>query len=106
MCECEEGKCSCSSNCKEQSCECGNGCGCGEEQCSKLDMYFWLAKQAKMELLKEKMKKRLEASDGKRLDRVTELIVGALLEHNKAEADVSKRRQELNEQLEKIFSED
>lgn len=107
MCECEEEKCSCESSSNGQSCGCGNGGGCcSERQYDKLDMFFCLAKDAKMELLKEKMKKKLEASHGKKLDQVAELIVGALIERYKAESDISKRRQELNEKLEKIFSED
>ena len=103
MCECEEGKCNCSNECSEQ---CGNGNGCCDGEYDKLDMFLYMAKGAKMELLKEKMKKRLESSDGKKLDSIAELIVGALLEQYKLESDASKRRQELNEQLEKIFAGD
>lgn len=106
MCECEEGKCSCSNERKEQSCGCESECRCCEGEYSKLDMFLYMAKGAKMELLKEKIKKRLEASHGKKLDKVAELIVEALLEKYKSESDAYKRRQELNEQLDKIFSED
>ena len=105
MCECEEGKCSCSNECNEQ--RCGNGCGCcGEGQYDKMDMFLYMAKSAKMELLKEKMKKRLEASHGKKLDKVADLIVEALLDHYKTEDEASKKRQELSEKLDKIFSEE
>jgi len=105
MCECEEGKCSCSNERKEQ-CGCESECRCCEGEYSKLDMFLYMAKGAKMEILKENMKKRLEASHGKKLDKVADLIVGALLEQYKSESDASKRRQELNAQLDKIFSED
>ena len=101
MCECEEGKCSCN----EQSCGCEQG-GCCEGEYDKLDMFLYMAKGAKMELLKEKMKKRLEASHGKKLDKVADLIVEALLEQHKTEDDISKKKQELSEKLDKIFSED
>ena len=102
MCECEEGKCSCN----EQSCRCESDNGCCEREYSKLDMFLYMAKGAKMELLKEKMKKRLEASHGKKFDRVADLIVDALLEQYKTEDEASKKRQELSEQLDKIFSEE
>ena len=106
MCECEEGKCSCSNECSEQSCGCGNsGECCSEGQYDKVDMFIYMAKGAKMELLKEKMKKRLEATEGKRLDKVADLIVGALLDQYKTEEDISKRKQELSEKLDKIFEE-
>jgi len=104
MCECEEGKCSCSSNCDERGCECGSGCS--EGQYSKLDMFFYLVKEAKMELLKEKMKKRLEASIGKKLDKVADVMAEALLDYYKTEGDASKKRQDLNDKLDKIFEEE
>lgn len=103
MCECEEGKCTCSN---EQSCGCGKSECCGEEQYDKADMFLYMAKGAKMELLKEKMKKRLEAAEGKKLDKVADLIVEALLERYKTDEDISKKRQELSEKLDTIFSED
>src|SRR3989338_3009491 len=106
MCECEEGKCSCSNECSEQSCGCESECRCCEGEYSKLDMFLYMAKGAKIELLKEKMKKRLEAIHGKKLDKVADLIVEALIEQYKTEEDLSKKRQELNEKLDKIFSED
>ncbi|MBI4452281.1 hypothetical protein HY637_02540 [Candidatus Woesearchaeota archaeon] len=59
-----------------------------------------------MELLKEKMKERLEAAAGKNLDKAADLIVEALLEQYKAEGDLSKKKLELSEKLDKIFSED
>ena len=103
MCECEEGKCSCSNECDEQ---CGSGCECCREEYDKLDMFLYMAKGAKMELLKEKMKERLEAASGKKLDKAADLIVEALLEQYKTEGDLSKKKQELGEKLDKIFSED
>ena len=107
MCECEEGKCNCSNECSEQSCGCGNsGECCSEGQYDKVDMFIYMAKGAKMELLKEKMKKRIEASHGKKLDMVADLIVEALLDQYKTEDDASKKRQELSEKLDKIFSEE
>ena len=105
MCECEEGKCTCSNECNEQSCGCGQSECCSEEY-SKLDMFLYMAKGAKMELLKEKMKERLEAAVGKKLDKAADLIVEALLEQYKTEDDLSKKKQELSEKLDKIFSED
>jgi hypothetical protein len=105
MCECEEGKCSCSNECNEQKCGNGGGC-CSEGQYDKLDMFLYMAKGAKMELLKEKMKLKVEAAAGKKLDKVADLIVGSLMERYKAEGEASSRKQELNEKLEKIFEEE
>lgn len=103
MCECEEGKCNCSDECNEKNCGCGSCC---EGEYDKLDMFLYMAKGAKMELLKEKMKKKLETTHGKKLEKVADLIVDALLEQYKTEEDSSRKRQELNEQLDKIFSGD
>ena len=50
--------------------------------------------------------KRLESVEGKKLDKVAELIVEMLLDYYKTEDDISKKKQEFNEKLEKIFSED
>ena len=100
MCECEEGKCSCKNECSEQC------CNCGAEEYDKSDMFFYLAKEAKMDLLKEKIKKRLDSVDGKKLDKAAELIVDMLLDYYKTEDDISNKKQEFNEKLEKIFSED
>ena len=102
--------------CKEESCGCGtSNCGCGQDQCncssegsccesySKVDMMMWLVHKAKMEIIKEKMKKKLEAVKGKQLDQVADLFVNAMMEKYKDEAESEKKREELAQKFEEIF---
>ena len=67
----------------EGSCETENKCGTGgrqqEECCTLAEDILCLAKCAKHELLKQKMMKVLEAKMGKKLDKVAEVAVEALL---------------------------
>lgn len=49
------------------------------ERCTIAEDLFCLAKSAKQELLKEKMKKNLEAKIGKKLDKIAEVAVDAVL---------------------------
>ena len=105
--------------CESKSCGCGSdNCGCGQEQCnsssdcssersySKIDMMMWLVHKAKMELIKEKMKKKLEASKGKQLDQVADLFINAMMEKYKDEAESEKRRQELAQKFDDILKKD
>ena len=102
--------------CESEGCGCSSGgCGCGQEQCDcssdnccekgydKIDMFMYLVHSAKMELVKEKMKKRLEAVKGKKLDQVAELFVEAVMEEWKGKAESEKRKEELREKFESIF---
>src|SRR5476649_1173918 len=73
------------SECKtEVSCETENSCrcpNCGQEECccTLAEDILCLVKCAKHELLKDKMKKLLEAKIGKKLDKVAEVAVDAVL---------------------------
>ena len=99
---CGEGKC-CSSQADEC---CSSGCGCcQEESCGqdKLAMMMCLVKEAKMELIKEKAKKKLESAIGKKLDQVADLFVEAMIEHYKTEDENSAKEQKLRERFEAIF---
>ena len=98
---CENEKCGCSN---EESCNCSCEGSC-EGKYDKMDMFMYLAHSAKMELIKEKMKKRLEATEGKKLDKVAELFVEAMLEKWKDKAEISKKWEELREKFEAIFKE-
>jgi len=66
-------------------------------------MMMWLAHSAKMELIKEKMKKKLEAAKGKKLDQVAELFVDAMMEKYKDEAESEKKKEELQQKFDAIF---
>jgi hypothetical protein len=100
--ECESNKC-CESKKESQECCSGNGCG------SEKDNFTWLlylAKKAKMELLKEKLKKKLEATHGKKLDKIADVLVEALLEKHKMDSDVCKKKSDLRERFESIINEE
>ena len=64
---------------------------------------MYLAKDAKYELLREKIKKKLESSMGKKLDQVADVAVEAFIEAKKGKLEMKSRWQELEEKLEKIF---
>lgn len=72
------------SECEENSC-CPNETSCSvppstsEECCTLAEDLMCLAKAAKHELLKDKMKRLLEAKIGKKLDNVAEVVVEAML---------------------------
>ena len=68
-----------------------------------MDTMMYLAHKAKFELLKEKMKKKIEASDGKRLDQIADIVVEALLESKKEKAESESRMQELREKLDSLL---
>ena len=66
----------------DNSCETENACSTDapqDEQCTIAEDLLCLAKSAKHDLLKEKMKKLLEAKIGKKLDKVAEVAVDAVL---------------------------
>jgi hypothetical protein len=69
----------------DNSCETENSCGPTrsqqEEGCTIAEDILCLAKSAKHDLLKEKMKKQLEAKIGKKLDKIAEVAVDAVLAH-------------------------
>lgn len=75
MGECSTENNSCDTN--KNSCDSGSKKSSGE--CTIAEDLVCLAKEAKHELLKEKMKKVLEAKIGKKLDRVAEVAVDAAL---------------------------
>lgn len=72
------------SECDENSCcpaegSCNTPASPSEECCTLAEDLLCLAKSAKHALLQEKMKKVLEAKIGKKLDKVAEVAVEALL---------------------------
>ena len=77
MGDCNEGYCSTDKG----SCDSGKGsCDSGtSEECTWAEDLLCLAKCAKHELLKEKMKKELEAKMGKKLDAVAKVAVEAVI---------------------------
>ncbi len=81
--------------------------GCSEphhwEHEDKGAMMMCLVMEAKMELLKEKMKKKLEAVEGKKLDEIANLLVDAKMNFHKAKAEMMMKREEMREKLESVY---
>lgn len=65
---------------------------------------MYLVKKAKFELLKEKIKKKLEATDGKKLDEAAELLVQTMREKKKAIMQIKKKKYDMQDRLQEIFS--
>ena len=99
--------------------EMGMGHGCGKmnmegmehmmwdgDEYDKVDMMLFLAKKAKMELLKEKMKKKLDSIEGKKLDEVADLIVTAMMSKHKMAREGMEKREDLLDKLDEIFAEE
>jgi len=62
--------------------------------------------KAKMKVLKEKMMKRIEAKEGKKLDAAADLIVDHMLEHFQGKMERMGKKKELMEKLKDIFMEE
>lgn len=86
---CETESCCQSSDCSQESC-------CSAQSChpDKFSMMMWLVKSAKTELIREKVKARLETLEGKKLDNLADFLVESMLEHKKAKAEFYKLREE------------
>lgn len=67
----------------DDSCETENSCSTDSsresENCTIAEDILCLAKSAKHDLLKEKMKKILEAKIGKKMDKIAEVAIDAVL---------------------------
>ena len=61
------------------TCETGQRSHNQQDNCTLAEDLLCLAKSAKHELLKEKMKKSLEAKIGKKLDKIADVAVDAVL---------------------------
>jgi hypothetical protein len=68
-------------------------------------MMLHLVKVAKAELLKEKVKQKLEEVEGKRLDEIANLLVETKMEFRKAKKDFWKKKMEMKERMMEIFGE-
>jgi len=62
--------------------------------------------KAKMKVLKEKMMKRIEAKEGKKLDAAADLIVDYMLDHFQGKMKRMGKKAELTEKLKDVFMED
>ncbi len=95
---CFHGKGSDSSYCKEKS-----KCNKGGSHC--ISDLLKLARCAKKELLKEKIKANLEKKVGSKLDKVADLLVDAMIEEHKAAGVDKGRRTALEANIREVFTE-
>jgi hypothetical protein len=84
-----------------EDCECGHG---------QHDMHHWgymdkkmmmkfVVKAAKFELLKEKVTKQLEASEGKKLDELAKVLVSAETDFKKGKIEMFRKNQEAMDKI-------
>ncbi len=94
---CPSGKGSDTSSCKEKS-KCSKGGGHCVSDLLKI------ARCAKKELLKEKIKANLEKKIGTKLDKVADLLVDAMIEEHKASGESKGRRAALEASIKEVFT--
>lgn len=101
------GECTTDRSCHENSHETERSCDRGEsrseEGCTMAEDLLCLAKSAKHDLLKEKMKKIFEAKIGKTLDQVAEAAVDAVLAHWQQAAAQKQACEQYREKLMAAF---
>lgn len=93
----------------EQNCECGSeGCAC-----ETMDFYdimesrlMAMAFGAHKSILFDKIRERIEKTDGAKLDALADLLVEASRNKWKTEQEIEKKRAELREKLKEIFQEE
>lgn len=76
------------------------------EHGDKESMLMHLVMAAKMELIKEKVKKRIEAEEGKKLDEIAGVLVQAKMDYHKKKMEMMEKKEEARERLEEIFGKD
>jgi hypothetical protein len=76
---------------------CGPAGSCGE-----IDYAHALARWARAELLKEKVKQRMEAKHGKDLDRLADLVVEMVEEQAREDKELEQKREKLRESFESM----
>jgi hypothetical protein len=91
--------------CIEQRCNCCYYSTCYDHNDPKAMMWH-LMKKAKMELLKEKIKEMLDASDGKKMDEIAQILVDGKMELKKKKSEIYKKKEEMMEQLWAVFGEE
>ena len=94
---CSEGKESC----------CSEGSSCSEDSCCEqtfADLLLHVAKEAKIELLKEHMKKKLQQEMGPMLEKEAAIVVSAFVDIMKSNKDAMVARKDLDAELEKLWT--
>ena len=108
---CENGECSGteeSCGCSKCQCGCESECGCGcngemSAQSAHMQMFMQIKKKAMVELISDRVKRRLEQSQKEKLDKIADILVEMAAEHMRIKKEMSKKY-ELKEQLMDILS--
>ncbi|MBI5046757.1 hypothetical protein HZC07_03425 [Candidatus Micrarchaeota archaeon] len=98
--ECTSGKCE--SSCGGDAYECESNCGC-ESDCdsecgcpSPDELAMVVGKMAMYEALKDRVKKRMEAKMGPKLDKIADLIVEGFAGHMQEHQSMCKKQEWMN----------
>ena len=81
---------------------CGPSGSCSSSSCGEADYARALAHWAKMELLKEKVKQRIDARHGAKLDKMADLIVELVESERKSQEEMYAKEEELASQFESL----
>ncbi len=76
---------------------------CETECCSHTDMLLFLAKKAKYELLKEKIKAKIDTQHGEEMEKIAESLLAGMAQFDTDMEKSEERRDKLEERLSKIF---
>ena len=79
---------------------------CGPAGCDNIDYSKRLAFWAKMELLKEKVKQKMDAKHGQKLDKLADLIVEVVEDEAKGFGELEKKEEELDDAFAGVYSEE
>ncbi|MDP3742616.1 MAG: hypothetical protein Q8R15_04845 [Candidatus Micrarchaeota archaeon] len=80
----------------------GNGIQACATSCAEVDYAELMAKSAKFELLREKVKQRIDKQQGKELDKIADLVVDAISQKAKTSEELEKKRQQLASAFEEL----
>ncbi len=110
QCPLEKGSDACPSKTKQCSSDKGSDSSCCKDKskCSKggghcVSDLLKIARCAKKELLKEKIKANLEKKIGTKLDKVADLLVDAMIAEHKARGVNKERRAELQANIKEVY---
>jgi hypothetical protein len=81
-------------------------CGHDHEHPDMMGMLMCLAKDAHVELLKEKIKKKIDATQGKKMDEIAQVIADAMAEKMKMKMGKMRKKREMREEIEEILMEE
>lgn len=76
---------------------------CETECYSHTDMLLFLTKKAKIELLKEKIKAKIETQHGDEMEKIADTLLAGMAQYDKDMEKSDERREALEERLKALF---